>query len=455
MRSTALKLIGTVLTAIGAAALLLPGTAGAHAGDQSYLYIDITTDALGGRVEMPLADLQAVFGYRLDGPPDAVLDELRSEAEEIGAYVRDHLSVGAAGVTWPLDVTTIELLTAEGGYAQVYFLADVGTDEIPRRLEVTFDPFFDEIPGRDALILIGNDWHGGVIDNGEEVLVGVDFDERRRVIDLGDASQLKNFTASIEIGIDHIRTGPDHILFVLVLMLPSVLIFSIAWRPAPSFGSSLWRILKIVSMFTVAHSITFVLAGLEVLPLPPSRVVETLIAASIAVTALHNLHPVAINREWAIAFAFGLFHGMGFATLLSGLDVSDGTKLVSLLGRNVGIEIGQAIVVIMVFPALFLLRRTRWYRPIFVVGSIGLAIVASGWMIERLFQRDLRVARAVEPLVEFPRSLIVVGVVTALAAAVHLTEERAGRLLPAAGALDTAVGPEREEVLTGSSDGPR
>ena len=86
---------------------------------------------------------------------------------------------------------------------------------------------------------------------------------------------------------------------------------------------------------------------------------------------------------------------MGFAGLVSELDVSTETQLVSLLGRNLGIEIGQAIVVLVTFPALFLLRRTRCYRPIFVGGSIGLAVVSAGWMFERMFDRDLRFSSAI------------------------------------------------------------
>ncbi|MEZ5256690.1 MAG: HupE/UreJ family protein [Ilumatobacteraceae bacterium] len=74
-----------------------------------------------------------------------------------------------------------------------------------------------------------------------------------------------------------------------------------------------WRVAKVVTMFTVAHTITFSLAALDILPLPPDRVTESIIAASIGLAALHNLKPVAVNREWMIAFVFGLFHGMGFA----------------------------------------------------------------------------------------------------------------------------------------------
>ena len=439
--------------ALAAAFALLgfaPTPAGAHAGDQSYLYLDVTDEELGGRVEMPYIDLREVFGWELDdSDDDAVLAELRANADELWAYVSDHVSIGADGRTWDLEFTDVTLLGAEGGYAVVGFVADVPGDSVPRTLEIGFDPFFDEIDDRDALLLIGNDWQAGVIDNGEEVLIGFYPDTRERVIDLGDTSQWSNFTASIELGVTHIRTGPDHILFVLVLLLPSVLVFTTAWHPVATFGGSLWRVLKVVTMFTVAHSITFVLAGLELLPLPSSRVVESVIAASIAVAALHNLRPVAVNREWAIAFVFGLFHGMGFASLVSELDVGRTTKLVSLLGRNLGIEIGQVVVVCLVFPALFLLRRTRLYRPIFVLGSLALTAIAVGWMLERIFDLELRVARLVDPIVDWPRSVLLIGALTALAAAVHFVEARADRLLPTVERHATD-----ELVLSGSSGGP-
>jgi len=195
----------------------------------------------------------------------------------------------------------------------------------------------------------------------------------------------------MRLGVDHIRTGPDHILFVLVLLLPAVLVFNTIWRPAENFGASLWRITRVVSVFTVAHTITFSLAGLDILPLPlplplpPSKFVEAIIAISIAAAAIHNLRPIAQNKEWLIAFAFGLFHGMGFAGLVDGLEVSQSTKLLSLLGRNLGIEIGQTVVV--------------------------------------------------------PRSLVVMAILTVVAAAIREVEARKGRLM----SLEHSVEPSAEQ----------
>jgi hypothetical protein len=416
--------------------------AGAHTGDESYLYLDITEDALGGRIEFPFADVRTVFGLSLSGSSESIEAEVASNEERLQRYAADHIELGAAGRTWPLEFETVTLLESEndwGDYVVLPFVADLGGAAPPRNLDVRFDPFVDEIDGRDAMLLIGNDWNGGVIDNGDDVLVGFDAGTRSRTIDLQDQSWWKNLSASVEAGLDHIRTGPDHILFVLVLLLPAVLIYVTAhgseraggtWVPGRSFGGGLWRILKIATMFTLAHTITFTLAGLDLIPLPPSKLVESVIAASIAAAALHNLWPIAPNREWLMAFGFGLFHGLGFASLVSTLDVSRSTQLVSLLGRNVGIEIGQAIVILMVFPALHLARRLRAYRPAFTVISIGLALVALGWFVERLFEVDLGISGYVDKIVAFPRSLGLAGLATAAVALLYWRERRAGRLLP-------------------------
>ncbi len=434
----------TRLAALAAALVLAALTlvngaspAAAHAGNQSYLYLDITPTTLSGRIEAPLRDIESALGLGNLGQDDAqVTAGLAANQDLLYRYFADHLDLSGDGVDYPVTFTATELFYSDlpeedDNYIIFRFTADVGDREVPRVIDVTFDPFFDEIEGRDGLLLIGNDWQGGVVENGHEVRSAFDAQNRTQSIDLGSAGWYKNFAASAKLGINHIRTGPDHILFVLVLLLPSVLVFSASrWRPTTSFGASLWRVLKVVSMFTVAHSITFTLAGLDILPLPPPRVVESIIAISIAAAALHNIRPLMPNREWLIAFAFGLFHGMGFASLVESLDVPRSTQLVSLLGRNAGIEVGQTVVVLLFFPGLFLLRRTRVFRPFFVAMSILFAVASIGWMIERVFETDLGVSAVIEPMVHVPEIFAYAAVFTALAAAVHWFEQRRGRLLP-------------------------
>ncbi len=429
------------LAAMAVVVMGIPTATGAHSSNEPLLYLDFTDIAVGGRVEFPTPMIEDLLGLPLEGKGQELIPQLEADLPVLQAYADDHFDFIVDGQAMPLTWEGLDILFEEGidtdlNFVDLGFTVEGLDGDIPRTFEVRFDPFFDVTDDSTALLLIGNDIQGGIFDNGEEWLIDFDDDNRTRSIDLGDASQWNNFTSSVTLGVDHIKTGPDHILFILVLLLPSVLVYRNGWLPGDSFGSSLWRILKIVTMFTVAHTITFSLAGLGILPLPPSKFVEAVIAISIALAAVHNLRPIAPNKEWAIAFGFGLFHGMGFATLVEGLDVSRQTQLVSLLGRNIGIEVGQSVVVLLSFSALFLMRRTRYYQPLFMLASAVLAIVALGWMYERLFEVDLGINGFVDPFLKFPRVLLPVALGTVVAAGIHQFEVRNGRALPTAAMLE-------------------
>lgn len=430
--------LGLVLVAIGASlSLSVPsGTASAHRNDESYVYLDVGDNDLRGTVQMPYPDIREVLGLTIVGTAAEVQAEIAANLEMLQIYAAERTTIGADGAAWPLAFEGFSLLFDRDvgerglGYVILPFVADLGGEAIPQLIEVEFTPFLEEIQDRNNIALISNYWEGGFIGGEANELVIFNESSSSGVIDLSGASQWKNFRASIDLGVDHIRTGPDHIFFILVLMLPVVLVLAAGvWYPAPTFKGSLWKVFVVASVFTIAHSITFTLAGLDVLPLPPSKVTETLIALSIAVAALHNLKPIFGDREWVIAFGFGLFHGMGFAAFVEELEISRTTQLVSLLGRNAGIEIGQLVIVLLSLPALFLLSRTRYYRPFFVVTMVVLASVSLVWVFERLFERDAGVNGFVDAAIEWPRSLVVVMIATALVAMIYVIERRSGRLL--------------------------
>ncbi len=187
--------------------------------------------------------------------------------------------------------------------------------------------------------------------------------------------------------------------------------------------------LKIATSFTVAHSITLALAGLDVISLP-GKFVETAIAVSIALAAAHNFKPVFANREWVVAFVFGLFHGFGFASLLGDLGLKSDRRVSSLLGFNVGVELGQVAVILMIFPILFLLRRIKAYERVMQIGSVIAGTLALGWAVERLFEVDLRIASITDPLVVFPRALVGVALLFVISAAVYSLAKKKGSLVP-------------------------
>ncbi|MBT8338335.1 MAG: HupE/UreJ family protein [Gemmatimonadetes bacterium] len=207
----------------------------------------------------------------------------------------------------------------------------------------------------------------------------------RQALDLTSSTVFRGFLGFIWLGVWHIWIGIDHILFLMALTLPAVLARKEGrWVPVESFREALFNIVAIVTFFTIAHSVTLSLAALGVIELS-SRFVESIIAASIAVAAWANLRPTLGIKEWTIAFAFGLFHGFGFATVLGDIGMGREYLVLSLLGFNIGVELGQVAIILAAFPILFALRRTRLYDWILKLGSWFLIAVALLWFFERAF----------------------------------------------------------------------
>lgn len=179
----------------------------------------------------------------------------------------------------------------------------------------------------------------------------------------------------LKIGIQHILDGPDHILFVLSLLL----VFT-----------SLRDILKLTAVFTIAHSITLILAGSNLLVLG-SRIVEPLIALSIAYVAITTVFFKHISFFHSLLgkqvgiFIFGLFHGLGFAGLLSELGVPGERFISSLLSFNVGIEFGQIIIVAIALPFILRFHKKLWYGKIIKVAAAAISGLALFWFIQRIF----------------------------------------------------------------------
>ena len=203
----------------------------------------------------------------------------------------------------------------------------------------------------------------------------------------GTLAQLGTYIAD---GIKHIAIGFDHILFLVALLLPAVLVREGGrWLPVADIRTAFWSVLKIVTAFTIAHSITLSLAVLNVVSLP-SRLVESLIAASVLVTALDNLWPFLPRKRWLVAFAFGLVHGFGFASVLADLNLPNSSLLLSLLGFNLGVEVGQIVLVSILIPLAYLTRNTRAYPRIALqTGSVVIAAVSLGWLLERSLKLQL------------------------------------------------------------------
>jgi hypothetical protein len=358
-----------------------------HELGQSLVFLRIYDDSLLVRIEVTTEDLEAALGFGWD--PDQVgLSDVQARLDSIRAWVEPRFELGTSMGPVPLTFLGLDSLFIEQArFVQLQYRFD-GPWEIPAELEVFFSVGFEEDADHRNMVVIEHNWRTSTFTReGEEGSVALILSPRspRQTLDLTSSTLFRGFIGFIWLGVWHIWIGIDHILFLLALTLPAVLTRKEGkWVPVESFRQATWNIIAIVSFFTIAHSVTLSLAALDVVRLP-SRFVEAIIAGSIAIAAWANLKPNLNIREWSIAFAFGLFHGFGFASVLGDIGVGGEFLVLSLLGFNIGVELGQVAIILVAFPILFALRKLPIYHWILRLGSWFLIAVAMLWFFERAF----------------------------------------------------------------------
>ncbi len=352
-------------------------SAQAHKPSDSYLTIHGDQPQLRGQWDIALRDLDYALG--LDGNLDGNVEwgEVKVKHAEIVAYAFTHLKLAADGAPCPTKDTDYKIDNhSDGAYAVIYFSADCPT--APAFLEIDYSLFFELDKEHKGLLNLQSD--------GKARSAIFSDSDRKQKFELAKPSKWKQFVDYLIEGIWHIWKGFDHILFLLSLLLPAVLLWSAdKWKSAASFNGALIQVLKVVTAFTVAHSITLSLAALQIVNIPV-WIAESAIAASVIVAALNNVFPIFHGRRWMVAFAFGLIHGFGFANVLTELGLPQSTLLIALVGFNLGVEVGQVAIVAVFLPIAFWLRDTWAYRKlVLVAGSLLIALIAAAWMVERVF----------------------------------------------------------------------
>lgn len=248
-------------------------------------------------------------------------------------------------------------------------------------LVVTFDDYFQFDPQHKVVTSL---------ETSAETKVGILMLEEPvwtvSLVEPGAWGQFVSFTWE---GVWHIWIGIDHILFLIALLLPSVLKFQNGgWVPVPGFKDAFYNVIKVVTAFTIAHSITLSLASLDIVTLP-SKFVESVIALSVVLAALNNIFPMVRKKTWTVAFGFGLVHGFGFANVLADLALPSGTLAIALLSFNIGVELGQLAIVAVYFPIIFLIREHAYYQPLKLkAGSAVIALIAAAWIVDRVFELE-------------------------------------------------------------------
>jgi hypothetical protein len=392
--------IRIIRNAIGVIALSLAALpAGAHTPGHSYLYLQVYADAIKGRFEIAPSDLNRALG--LTGTAREITPgNLAERVEFIRDYYRQRVVIRDGQRVLPIRFTTAELSEAREGYLQLSFDLQ-GFATPPELLTFDYAVLFDEDPSHRGFLLVEYNWATGTFANENHISGIFTPDARTQQFQVTSSGRLAGFLSVVRLGADHIWMGFDHVMFLIALLLPSVLRREPGgWQGVERFGPALLHVVKIVTAFTVAHSLTLSLAALGLVRLP-ERLVEVVIAVSIAIAAADILVPVFRGRVWLVVFGFGLFHGFGFAGALSEMGILGEHLWLALFGFNLGVELGQVVIVALLLPALYALRQLWVYRAVALpAAAAGMILIACIWAVERAFDVDVPMSELVRPMVQ-------------------------------------------------------
>jgi len=383
---------------VGLALVLATGLAGAHKASDSYLQITAAAGRLDVRWDIALRDLDVALDLDSDADGKLTWGEVRAAWPRIEAYALRRLAIEGC----PLAAIGRGLERRNDGAYAVLLLRSsctlAETARISYGLFAEVDPTHRGIakvqrPGREVALSVLEP--SGVIGTAastspstREPASGVTGSSAPAASSADASSHTTSANGRWQFlleGVRHILTGYDHVLFLLCLLLPSVLRrVPAGWQPVERLGQAVWPVVGIVSAFTVAHSITLGLAALKLVSLTPAFI-EPAIAATIVLAALDNVLPIFPVRRVVVTFFFGLIHGFGFAGVLAELNLPRADFAWALLQFNLGLEVGQLVIVAVATSVLFALRRWRGY-PKFIVGAGSTAAIAIGvlWLIERI-----------------------------------------------------------------------
>ena len=361
--------------------LLAVPAALAHKPSDSYLTLRVGETEIQGQWDIALRDLDYAIGLDDDQDGAIIWRELRAHHADIASYALARFVLSADGQACPTRVVG-HLVDdhSDGAYTVLRFTARCpGPASV---LTAGYHLFFDVDPQHRGLLRIE---HGGQT---RTAIFSAAAPVRR--IEFAEANPVRQAIDYTAHGVWHIWIGFDHLLFLISLLLPAVLIrVDRSWTGAERFRDAFWDVVKVVTAFTLAHSITLSLAALAVVQLP-SRWIESAIAASVILAALNNLVVMAGAGRWLFAFAFGLIHGFGFASVLADLGLPYNALLLALVAFNLGVELGQLAVVGVFLPLAWVLRNQWIYRQgILAGGSLLVIALASVWLVERAFDLKL------------------------------------------------------------------
>lgn len=348
----------------------------AHETAKSYLILDSSAELLTGRLEISVLDLEQIIG--LDANLDGAIrwGEVQSSQTRLQEELLSRVELTVDNkIDCRLQLTNLEMEKRLGVAYVSHRFSSVCPAKF-NRLDINYQVIFEHDAQHTLLVLTQS------ADEASAHVVSIDNPVIGNVSKAND--MVSEFYNYIYQGIIHIAIGYDHLLFLFSLLLAAPLRYiNHRYLPSESITEVVVTNVKIVTTFTVAHSISLLLAAYEWVKLDLAAV-ELLIAVSVVLAALNNIYPVVRKKLLWVIFTFGLFHGLGFASVLFDLGISATYKSVAVLGFNLGVEIGQLLIVALLVPMLYTVRKHRLYQGLILkLGSFAVMSVALVWVMQR------------------------------------------------------------------------
>jgi hypothetical protein len=369
----------TLLAAL--VALCFASPAFAHGVGMSQFHLIVDRTDIVGEWEIHLKDALMVAGLDSSMSGPAGFEAVKTRERAVRDYMEGKLQVTADSVAVPLHLTAAPV-EWQPALQYLRFHVEAQVAQRPRRLTLRYSLLFEREPN-----------HRGYfsVEDARVVNAGVLTPDQPSVS--FDVRQLHILPAFVEFareGVFHIWTGYDHMLFLFALLLPAALVrVGPGWMPRQGLWKTGREVMKVVTAFTAAHTVTLCLGFFGVVSIS-SRIVETAIAISVFAAAWNNLRPFLPGRAWVMAASFGLVHGLGFAGVLRNLMLPTHARGLALGAFNIGVEIGQLGIVALTLPLLYLLSRRAFYpRFVMGIGSLLISWLAVVWVIERAFGMQL------------------------------------------------------------------
>jgi hypothetical protein len=380
-----------------------------HPMPATQLLMDVSEDDIHAELRLPLNELQLAVGNARDVSTHTESLAARDSAW-LAAYVLSHMHpVSEDNVPWAIIIERMQVSKAAqdgtGSFDQLILKLQMQppAGKSARDFLLYYDAIIHQVVTHKALVAIQHDWAGGhVHDDVTEVgVIAMDVQENAvspLVVHLEEGGNWRGFRSMVLLGIGHIAGGTDHLLFLLALLLPASLIAAGGrWSASRSTRYAVLRVAKIATAFTIGHSLTLLAGALGWLHLP-QRPVEVLIALSVLFSGIHAMRPVFPGRESIVAGSFGLVHGLAFATVLSELQLRGGRMALSILGFNIGIELMQLFVILLIMPWLLIMAGSRGYRIVRIAGAIAVCVAATVWIIERISNNNTKAGAALQQM---------------------------------------------------------